>query len=200
VSLNFFLSLVRTRISEKMSRSRIAYALLFACESAVTTHAWITAPAVQLQVPSVSRWVRSEGVRRRRNYALHVQSVSSGGTGSSGSSTEEKSYTDELLQNFAVMDTSSISHGVMDHEPTHATHHVTTDPSPAFFHQLPAWMQDENFIQKAVNFLVLCTSFGYVLYTILNIDNGITRGWTHNVSCLASGELWFIYARSRVLY
>jgi hypothetical protein len=48
--------------------------------------------------------------------------------------------------------------------------------------QLPMWMQDDRFQQRVVNFILLSASFGYALYTILNIDHGITRGWTHNVS------------------
>jgi protein Mpv17 len=31
---------------------------------------------------------------------------------------------------------------------------------------------------KVINFLFLAASFGYAAYTIFNIDNGMTRGWT----------------------
>ena len=32
--------------------------------------------------------------------------------------------------------------------------------------------------QKVINFLFLSAAFGYAIYTILNIDNGMTRGWS----------------------
>lgn len=32
--------------------------------------------------------------------------------------------------------------------------------------------------QKAINLLFLSAAFGYAIYTIFNIDNGMTRGWT----------------------
>ncbi|KAG7341773.1 Mpv17 / PMP22 family protein [Nitzschia inconspicua] len=32
--------------------------------------------------------------------------------------------------------------------------------------------------QKVINLLFLSAAFGYAIYTILNIDNGMTRGWT----------------------
>jgi hypothetical protein len=36
--------------------------------------------------------------------------------------------------------------------------------------------------KKAINALILTASFGFALYQILNIDHGMTRGWTQSVS------------------
>jgi hypothetical protein len=36
-------------------------------------------------------------------------------------------------------------------------------------------------VRKAVNLLLLTASFGFALYQILNIDHGMTRGWTQSV-------------------
>jgi hypothetical protein len=37
---------------------------------------------------------------------------------------------------------------------------------------------------KVINLLLLTASFGFALYQILNIDHGMTRGWTQSVSSL----------------
>lgn len=34
--------------------------------------------------------------------------------------------------------------------------------------------------KKVLNGLILSVSFGYALYTIFNIDHGMTRGWTQS--------------------
>lgn len=36
--------------------------------------------------------------------------------------------------------------------------------------------------QRVINGLLLGASFGYAMYTIFNIDHGMTRGWTQSVS------------------
>ena len=42
----------------------------------------------------------------------------------------------------------------------------------------PETSEELDYTKKLINFIFLATSFGYVLFTIFNIDNGITRGWT----------------------
>ena len=42
----------------------------------------------------------------------------------------------------------------------------------------PETSEELDYTKKLINFVFLATSFGYVLFTIFNIDNGITRGWT----------------------
>lgn len=43
-------------------------------------------------------------------------------------------------------------------------------PSPEF--------EELELSKKVINFLFLAAAFGYAAYTIFNIDNGMTRGWT----------------------
>ena len=38
--------------------------------------------------------------------------------------------------------------------------------------------EELDFTKKLINFVFLATAFGYAAYTIFNIDNGMTRGWT----------------------
>jgi protein Mpv17 len=41
-------------------------------------------------------------------------------------------------------------------------------------------MSYEEVGQKLINGLILALSFGYVIYTVFNIDHGMTRGWTQS--------------------
>ena len=43
-------------------------------------------------------------------------------------------------------------------------------------------MDDVQLRNKAINAFILTASFGFALYQILNIDHGMTRGWTQSVS------------------
>ena len=48
---------------------------------------------------------------------------------------------------------------------------------------LVAWRDfewNEEVVTKAMNAMLLVTTFGYALYTILSVDNGMTRGWTQS--------------------
>jgi len=59
--------------------------------------------------------------------------------------------------------------------------------------------EDDEFLlmsaeQKIINILFLSIAFGYAIYTILNIDNGMTRGWsTSEISMRIPLDNWGAY-------
>ncbi len=57
---------------------------------------------------------------------------------------------------------------------------------PAVMEVKHVLLQDEQELmkQRIINGIFLAVSFGYVVYTILNIDHGMTRGWTHEEQLL----------------
>lgn len=57
------------------------------------------------------------------------------------------------------------------------------EPPPAEMALLPDMTRDdyEELLRKTVNALILTISFGSAIYAILNIDAGMTRGWTQSV-------------------
>lgn len=62
---------------------------------------------------------------------------------------------------------------------------------PSLSHLSPAEMED--FMRKFINGIILTISFGSAMYAILNIDAGMTRGWTQSVSTrdsLREGRFW----------
>ena len=62
---------------------------------------------------------------------------------------------------------------------------------PSLSHLSPAEMED--LMRKVINGIILTISFGSAMYAILNIDAGMTRGWTQSVSSsdsLREAEIW----------
>lgn len=58
-------------------------------------------------------------------------------------------------------------------------------------------VQNAEMQKKIVNFFILAASFGYAAYTILNIDHGMTRGWTQSeIAMRIPADNWNMYETS----
>jgi protein Mpv17 len=57
---------------------------------------------------------------------------------------------------------------------------IAQDEAAAMTLSLQMAQQNENVQTKIFNALLLAACFGFAAYTILNIDNGMTRGWTQS--------------------
>mmetsp|Transcript_6841 Transcript_6841/g.9994 ORF Transcript_6841/g.9994 Transcript_6841/m.9994 type:complete len:382 (-) Transcript_6841:148-1293(-) len=68
------------------------------------------------------------------------------------------------------------SNGVDEHDQLPASlsddHIITEDQLSSFFNNI------DNSLMKTINAIFLLASFGFSIYTMLNIDHDITRGWT----------------------
>jgi hypothetical protein len=45
-------------------------------------------------------------------------------------------------------------------------------------------LEYEALVPKVLNALILALAFGSAIYAVLNVDSGMTRGWTQSVSSL----------------
>jgi hypothetical protein len=65
--------------------------------------------------------------------------------------------------------------------------------------ELSEAMSYEEVGQKLINGLILALSFGYAIYTVFNIDHGMTRGWTQSeVAMRIPLDNWSNYETSLV--
>ena len=54
----------------------------------------------------------------------------------------------------------------------------------------------EDLMRKIINGIILAISFGFVIYAIVGVDSGITRGWTQSVSlCCANAKMGIVRTR-----
>jgi hypothetical protein len=69
----------------------------------------------------------------------------------------------------------------------------------SFLELLGRTMQSAEFQRKVINCLILLSSFGFAAYTILSIDNGMTRGWSSSEIALRIPlDNWLNYENSWV--
>jgi hypothetical protein len=85
----------------------------------------------------------------------------------------EASLTDEPLVEAVVVATTSTLVDPM----------ATDDATP--HHDSPNWSAAQDYdkvLHKILNGIILTLAFGSAIYAVVNIDAGMTRGWTQSVS------------------
>lgn len=122
-------------------------------------------------VPSKSSTTSSRGQRAQtQSFAVTVDSSASAAESDAPSSAEIISETTPYLDTPARTLTSLV---------------------PSLSHLTPAEVED--LMRKVINGIILTISFGSAIYAILNVDAGMTRGWTQSVSTrdsLRIGGIW----------
>lgn len=112
--------------------------------------------------------------RQTKSYAVTVESATA-------VASAESSSTDPIVPN---VDTETVT-------TTKPTRYNLNTPAATLSSLIPDFdnltrAEYEDLMRKVINGIILTISFGSAIYAILNIDSGMTRGWTQSVSTIPS--------------
>ena len=117
--------------------------------------------------------------QRRREQSTTLLAVPKNGVGKSASSSTR---TDMKRAAVAVVESDSSTPEPPSSDSTKEPLHQKSASSAVASMELPSIIEDQQeLISKITNGLFLAACFGFAIGSILNIDQGMTRGWTQSV-------------------